>query len=360
KEDYAGYNSVCKAVKKGMDAWQKQITDTYGSNFQGSEELKKIYEKLIQEKSAILNELDCNGTGYAPELRRRAENPTLYASLSDEFSENFLGYWLLSPCNLAQAQSHSEALVKLFEDYNDLKRPAPHPNLADVAEQLAENPVYIKSLELFDSEDRVWHFAQNKNLQNNISKPSYFPESKDKLTDYLKNLDERKKRVLKDIAGIGADNNATLGDFDKLKKAYADWPDRYDVYYLGANGATCSFFVGECLYKSGLLTTQNKYFSALELRNSSLFAHINKQYVEKGDIVSMVFDCGIYHVEIITSVSADRKSFCSRGGGRGAGILDMLFGAQLDGVEKCDTNVPFDNVREFDNNHKLQFLRLKR
>jgi hypothetical protein len=248
----------------------------------------------------------------------------------------------------------------LKEMLMEIKKPNTHPILADVAAQLAQNPAYIRSLELFDDNTRLWHYAKNENLKNNIKKPTYFPANVGKLTDYLQKLDDRKKRVLKDIAGIGADNQATLADYAKLKQAYEDWPDRYDVYYVGTEGATCSFFVGECLFKSGLLPYQTKYLSALELRNSSLFKHLDKSEVQKGDIVSFNFDGGVYHVEIITSVSSDRKSFCSRGAGRGAGLFDRLFRRQLDGVEKCDTIYPFDNVREFDNNYKLQFLRLKR
>ncbi|WP_144080087.1 hypothetical protein [Flectobacillus major] len=278
KEDYKGYSSICKAIDKGLKAWKTQLDEQYGGANSDVPAIKQLYNDIAAVQADILKDVDCDGTGYCPALHQ--ETDLFYASLEPPKMPIHipdLGVFLLTKCNLELGKANASKLTKLLGDYNELKRPAPHPNLADVAAQLADNPAYIKSLELFDDNDRVWHFAQNKNLQNNISKPSYFPENANKLTDYLKNLDERKKRVLKDIAGIGADNNATLGDFDKLKQAYADWPDRYDVYYLGANGATCSFFVGECLYKSGLLTTQSKYLSALELRNSSLFAHINKK-----------------------------------------------------------------------------------
>jgi hypothetical protein len=163
---------------------------------------------------------------------------------------------------------------------------------------------------------------------------------------------------LKDLSGIGANNKASENDFDKLKIAFDFWPDEYSVYYLGASGATCSFYVGECLEATGLFSGLSKYKSVLELRNSNKFVSIPTDEVQRGDLVSFDFKNGNYHVEIVTSVDKKEGTFCSIGAGRVLGFVGKLFGRAGDGVVKCDTWS--DSHREFGNDDGLKFLRKKR
>jgi hypothetical protein len=116
--------------------------------------------------------------------------------------------------------------------------PKPHPELAIMAEKIGLKPKLMESMQTFDEEhdtgDRVWHFTLNPSLSFSVKKPSYFPKAKKDLTAYLLKLDDKKKKILKDLSGIGANNKASENDFDKLKIAFDFWPDEYSVYYLGA------------------------------------------------------------------------------------------------------------------------------
>lgn len=244
--------------------------------------------------------------------------------------------------------------------------PTDHPELAIWAKKIGERPLMMKNFEDFDKGNIMWLFTENTNLVPSINKPTYFPDKKEDLTKYLQKLDFRKKAILKDLAEIGANNTASEDDFSKLKEGYKIWDSKYVVNYLGIHGAACFFFVGECLYKSGLITNRTKYISAQAIRNTrSIFAEVPKDKIAIGDIVSFYYGGSTYHVEVVTKIekggyfSAD--SFSSRGAGRSIRYEWGGLGKRIqnDGIEKGDTIG--DKTREIYNSPlDLKFLRVIR
>ncbi len=124
KEDYAGYNSVCKAVKKGIEAFSKQLVEQFGEK-PSLPEIKKLMTQLTTFKEDILKEVDCDGVGYLPirgKNRHSYKGIALYASLSSQFLERSPSkivseLMVVSKCKLEGAQqlaSQISAAVSSF------------------------------------------------------------------------------------------------------------------------------------------------------------------------------------------------------------------------------------------------------
>jgi hypothetical protein len=66
KEQLGKYKNVCKALKKGIDAWKDDIKKQFPEP--RTAEINKLLTDINQEGTNLQDLLDCNGTGYAPQI----------------------------------------------------------------------------------------------------------------------------------------------------------------------------------------------------------------------------------------------------------------------------------------------------
>ncbi|NBB31314.1 hypothetical protein, partial [Cellulophaga sp. BC115SP] len=124
--DYQKYNSVCNAVKKGMDDWKKKLVDKYGDNPKFPE-FQRLYSSIDNIKTSLLNEIDCDRQGKVWN-RNTDDSEVLYASIGMPYLEDF---YLKNPCKIALTQSKSSELKDLLSTAVDLEKQPLDANLTD-------------------------------------------------------------------------------------------------------------------------------------------------------------------------------------------------------------------------------------
>ena len=191
--------------------------------------------------------------------------------------------------------------------------PPTHPTLADKAKVIADQQVVVNAYEQFQNRVWGWWLSPNSKLTGAATKPA-------SLANWTEwdGLAWQQRQALGDLAQL---NPSTLqrqpANLNKLQTALRSWPANYFAIYQSTRSATedtntCNLFVGDALTLDGRarLNAQGKYYSAEDIyAGKGNFRQVRVESVSRGDIAAWGG-----HVEIITSVDAANKIFCSRGG----------------------------------------------
>jgi hypothetical protein len=214
--------------------------------------------------------------------------------------------------------------------------------IADAAETWGQDKVAMDAYVAFDDKKRVWFFSPNHQLAGAGSRPTAFADWKD-----WDGMHWRSRQVLLDLAGLKLTDvqPRTADVLLKLQDAYASWsPQQVAVFWGGGRRTSaCNIFVGDSLAIRGINTTSTggKYYSVGEItKGLGPFQEIPQADATRGDIVCF----GSFHVEIVASVSGDRRAFCS------VGVVRDPTGGQ-----KCGKPGDNDDPRRM--NSSLRFFR---
>jgi DNA/RNA non-specific endonuclease len=120
--DFKGYNSICKAIDKGMDTWLKDIDKVYG-NPASNPEVAQIYNDLVQYRNDLKNEMNCDKSSFLPTKKdfNEAYNTVYYASLRDDFRNPESSYKetifaFLTTCKLENTKPTIEKITGTIAD----------------------------------------------------------------------------------------------------------------------------------------------------------------------------------------------------------------------------------------------------
>jgi len=122
-DDYKGYNSICKAIDKGLKAWKTQLDEQYGGANSDVPAIKQLYNDVAAVQADILKDVDCDGTGYRPTLHQ--ETDLFHASLEPPKTPIHipdLGGFLLTKCNLELGKANALKLSSLLTSASELAK----------------------------------------------------------------------------------------------------------------------------------------------------------------------------------------------------------------------------------------------
>ena len=187
-------------------------------------------------------------------------------------------------------------------------------SVAAQAKKLQTQTMKKKSFVKFTNNEWGFFFSPNNGLNGTASKPATFNSYDD-----FSGFSTKQKTVIIALTDGAVDErkiSKKKSTVDKLKAAYAKWPDGDNAVFQSVPPGsaeltyTCNILVGDSLYGAGNdIINNGKYYSASQIFKGTVkdMYAIDKVHAQPGDIIAYR---GI-HLGVIVSVDLDTDNICA-------------------------------------------------
>ncbi|MDI9880168.1 hypothetical protein [Flectobacillus longus] len=294
EEELKNFKSICKAVKKGIAAWEDDLNKEFGKDTKNTYILQ-LKKDLLANSKKLQDLLDCDKVGYSPIKRKSNELPALYASAQKGLLGTSISLVsLLAPCHIEDAAPMAELMTNGFNEIEKIKN-----NKLD----LGDNTGYYVMTIYDDPEKNVYI--------TNDAKKFYF-------TNGAKLVEKSTQNVIRvEINGVveeyvpmyhvekEGDKYVQKGFAIFYKKAYLDNPPSctntigYNIKSLKSTPACNDGILDPKYYTQS--HTGNKFYEDIRL-NASL-ADANKDLVNQiDDLVEELLSFSVYRELLQTPI----------------------------------------------------------